>query len=196
MARLKVTLPPLIALASDAPQSGKTTAANILIREYGYEPHKFAAPLKQMIRALLASTGMSPEEIEARVEGHLKDEPIPQLRGAPCRSLMVVLGTNWGREMIYSDLWVDVACSGIRQAIDSGLRVVVDDMRFINEYQTLRAIGAVMVKVTRPDHETPEGSTTEGLLKDQRFDIELPNDGTQRGYEDTVRSVMEQYNNA
>ena len=59
-----------------------------------------------------------------------------------------------------------------------GMNVVIDDLRFPNEYEMLKDIGACLVKITRPGYTKQHDHPSDGALDDYHFDIELVNDGT------------------
>jgi hypothetical protein len=127
---------------------GKTTAANYLIETFGFHRLRFAGPLKAMLRAL----GLS----EAEVDGDLKQAPCALLGYKTPRLAMQTLGTEWGREMITADLWV----RAWRKAFDelhAGVNVVIDDMRFPNEADAVRAATSLhkIVRIERPDLSLP-----------------------------------------
>ena len=128
--------PRLIALYSTRPQMGKSTVADHLVEFYGYTRVKFATPIKHMVRTLLVYMGMNPLIAERYVDGDLKDEVVPGL-GKTGRELLISLGTDWGRNMVDNDIWATIGAARIQNLVHQGLSVVVDDMRFANEYQAL-----------------------------------------------------------
>ncbi len=115
---------------------GKSTAAAALVSG-GYIRHRFAGPLKAMLRAL----GLTREE----VDGNLKETP-SALLGCTPREAMQSLGTQWGREMIHGDLWMRAWINGLPT---EGL-IVVDDCRFPNEAEAVRRLDGTIVRVIRP----------------------------------------------
>lgn len=120
--------------------SGKSTAAEHLINRHGFTRVRFAGPLKAMMAAL----GLTPDEIE----GHLKEQPCALLGGKTPRYAMQTIGTEWGRDIINRDLWI----RAWRAAVDKlppGAPVVVDDCRFPNEADAVRAVGGVLVRIER-----------------------------------------------
>lgn len=131
----------LIALTGYA-GSGKSTLAHLLAWEHRFTIVKFAAPLKDMLRAL----GLSEREIE----GDLKEQPCALLGGHTPRRAMQTLGTEWGRELFGQDFWVGIAMHKVRAVLDCGGRVVIDDCRFPNEAAAIRAAGGVVVRIVRP----------------------------------------------
>ncbi len=101
---------------------------------------KFAGPLKSMLFAI----GLTDEEIE----GSRKESPHPLLCGKTARLAMQTLGTEWGRDMIGPDFWVNVWTETAREELHQGGRVVVDDCRFENEAGTVRRLGGTIIRLT------------------------------------------------
>lgn len=120
--------------------SGKSTAAQTLI-DAGWHRVKFADPLKAMLRAI----GLT----DRHIEGDLKEEPCDMLCGMTPRHAMQTLGTDWGRWKIGPDLWTNAARREIALAMSHGLSVVVDDVRFENEADVIRAMGGMVLRLDR-----------------------------------------------
>ncbi|MGJ5032368.1 deoxynucleotide monophosphate kinase [Bradyrhizobium sp. HKCCYLS2038] len=119
--------------------AGKSTAAAHLVKSHGFERVRFAGPLKAMMAALGCST--------TEIDGDRKELPCELLGGKTPRWAMQTLGTEWGRQLIDSDLWI----RAWRTAVDaSPVSVVVDDCRFPNEAEAIRAAGGVLVRIERP----------------------------------------------
>jgi hypothetical protein len=140
-----MNLPPLIAFTGRA-GSGKSTAAEAL-EKVGFERVKFADPLKDMLRVLYSYAGLPDVEIERRIEGDLKQEKDGFLCGQTPRHAMQTLGTEWGRNLIGTDLWVSAWADKVYSILMDGVPVVVDDCRFRNEAEALRKIGGKIVQV-------------------------------------------------
>lgn len=120
--------------------AGKSTVAGIL-RRAGYAVHPFAAPLKSMLRAL----GVPKENLYGTPEE--KEEPLPLLCGLSARKAMQFLGTEWGRQCIGPEIWVNAWEESIPM---HSVRVVADDVRFENEAELIRQLGGTIVRVDRP----------------------------------------------
>ncbi len=165
----------LIALYSSAPQSGKSEVAKVL-QGCGFTTLKFASALKMMLRELLRHAGYGESQIEAFLDGDQKDTPIPELGRRTPRYLMQTLGTEWGRALVDPDLWTKLAVLRITSTLAGGHGVVVDDMRFPNEYSTLKSLGAKMVRVIRPGVVAKTDHPSEGKLDGHWFDQEIIND--------------------
>lgn len=121
--------------------SGKSTAAAHLVRRHGYQRVRFAGPLKAMMMAL----GCTPAEID----GARKEMPCELLGGKTPRHAMQTLGTEWGRDLIASDLWIRAWQAAVAK-VPAGVPIVVDDCRFPNEGEAVRAAGGVIVRIDRP----------------------------------------------
>ncbi|WP_374834639.1 deoxynucleotide monophosphate kinase family protein [Paenochrobactrum pullorum] len=122
--------PRVIALTGLA-GSGKSTASAYL-QSKGYRLTKFASPLKDMLRAI----GYS----EAEIEGHLKEAP--RADGYTPRHAMQTLGTEWGRNCMGQNFWVNIW----KERASSGL-IVVDDCRFPNEADAVRSLGGTVIRL-------------------------------------------------
>lgn len=141
--------------------AGKSTAAKILVERHGFTLVKFAGPLKQMLRCL----GLGDHEIE----GAQKEFPHHLLNGKSPRQAMQLLGTEWGRDLIGADLWVNVAMESAWTMIDRGGKVVLDDCRFENEAEAIRTEGGIIVEVMRPGIGPINNHSSEQLPKPDRL---------------------------
>jgi hypothetical protein len=144
---------------------GKSTVANLLVETYGFQRLRLADPLKEMLKTL----GLT----EAQVDGDQKEASLAFLCGKTPRHAMQTLGTEWGRNLIGGDLWVN-ACQQRIMRLATGRKrrmIVVDDVRFPNEVRMIREMGGLIWSVRRPDAEPKEPSRIElklydwGLLK-------------------------------
>jgi len=157
------SVPRIIAL-SGAVGAGKSTAAAHLAERHGFARIRFAGPLKAMVRAFLASAGTPPDAIERLIEGDLKEAPCAVLAGNSPRYAMQSLGTEWGRHLLHPDLWVSAWSAGAAAALAAGAPgVVVEDCRFPNEAEAVRALGGRIVRIVRPGLVIPlSGHASEG----------------------------------
>lgn len=152
----------LIGLAGRA-GSGKSHAALALVRQAGFVRLRFAEPLKAALREL----GLT----EAELDGADKETPSPRLCGRTPRFAMQTLGTEWGRETIGRSLWVDAWARRVDAELAAGASVVVDDVRFADEVESIRARGGRVFWVDRgpaapPDHvsETLGADACDGVI--------------------------------
>lgn len=148
--------------------AGKSTAAQHLESHHAFKRLRFAGPLKDMMRAL----GLS----WAEVDGHLKEVPCALLGGKTPRHAMQTLGTEWGRNLIHSNLWLSAAMTKVNTALSEGRSVCLDDCRFPNEVEAVRAAGGIIIRITRAGVGPQSNHVSEPT--DLPFDIEIFNDLT------------------
>jgi len=157
------TPPRLIALYAPVMQSGKTEIARTLQLTRGYALVKFADPFKASVVEYLVRGGATQELAEQLVEdGNLKERVIPGL-GVSVRQILQTFGSA-GRA-VHPDFWVRQAVSQIERHFQVGTPVVVDDMRFPNEYEALIDLGGYPVRVNRPGSLPYTAHPSEGLLE-------------------------------
>lgn len=169
---------------------GKNTAANTLIDE-GFLEVKFAEPLKLMLRTYLGYFGLDGDEIDEIMEGSLKEEPCQFFGGRSARHAQQTLGTEWGRELICSDLWTSAAYYRMRSLYSSQRNVpgfVVTDVRFKNEAEFIRSLNGKLVRVVRPSllNGVVDLHPSETEIMNLQVDHEFINDGTTLDLDDKV----------
>ena len=99
---------------------------------------------------LLRYRGVRDDVIERMVEGDLKETPTDHLNGRSPRHAMITLGTEWGRDLIHPDLWVDTETAHLLGFHSPRDRVLFDDVRFPNEVAAIRRLGGLIWRVERP----------------------------------------------
>lgn len=153
----------LIALTGRA-GVGKSFAAN-RFEEFGYKRMKFASPLKAMLQSL----GLN----QRQIEGDLKHEPCDLLCGKTPRWAMQTLGTEWGRNLIGQELWLNAFRRDLG-ALYPTHSVVVDDLRFPNEADLIRSLGGVIVRLYGAHSAIDQSHESEKY--DLPCDVEVFND--------------------
>lgn len=159
--------------------SGKSTLASHWMDSHNWERVKMAAPLKNMVRSLLADAGVPLSRIEDHIEGDLKEVPIEELGGISSRRLMMTLGEEW-RNMHSKMLWVNIAKSKISSLLREGKTVVVDDIRYQFEIDALAVFSPLKLVITRGEgHFEAYGEDRhpgERPMPISNFDIHIRND--------------------
>lgn len=151
---------------------GKDTAGQGL---RGFENVKFAGPLKEMTRTFMRYIGMSEETIERCVEGDMKETPLACFGGRSTRFFMQKLGTEFGREMIWEDIWTSAFQDRARQFE----KVVCSDMRFPNEVDLIKRMGGRTVRVVNPSQPMPaDAHISETAIDMLPVSMEIVNDGS------------------
>jgi energy-coupling factor transporter ATP-binding protein EcfA2 len=134
---------------------GKTTLADNIQQQLKPEDSclriSFAEPIK---KALLAMAGYSIDELE-RIDSwketfqELKNEEF-LTTGRTWRYAAQTLGTEWGREIMHSDIWSNAACISMA-AYNCA---IIDDLRFHSESDILHInFDVLTIRLARPDME-------------------------------------------
>lgn len=132
-------MPRLVAVHGPA-QAGKDTVGQYLASRYGFTLMSFAGPLKAGLAAMIPGW--------AEHLAH-KEREIIWLGKSP-RELMQTLGTEWGRDMVHSQLWLTIAELRLGEMRHAGIdRVAITDCRFANEAQWVRNMGGSVWHIRR-----------------------------------------------
>jgi hypothetical protein len=150
---------PLLIGLSGKSGSGKSTAANYLTDRHGYHQFAFADALKDIVELAF---GFSDEQLY----GALKDKVDSHWGVAP-RWCLQWLGTEIFRSR-FPDIWIRRLRRDIMNflSINGQRPIVVTDVRFRDEAEALKRLGAVLVRIERtrgaPEpgiHPLPFGTT-------------------------------------
>lgn len=157
--------------------SGKDTAARALTIVPGWTHESFAAPIRAAARALLDI-----DEVELN---RIKHEPQEVLGGKRLRDFMQLMGTEFGRDMIHPDMW--------RQALKYRIRdkkkVVITDLRFVNEAALVHSLGGIIIKIERPSLTEEDAHRSEVELHSELIDHVIVNDGSIYQLHQRVKSI-------
>ena len=141
-------------------RSGKDHAADSLADLMKLHKYAFAEPLKTMLKSVFGDhfhegdrSGICPETCKSY------------------RVMMQTLGTEWGREMMNPQVWVNLVarrwkeveagCHLVQQGRDhTGYKgyiaegMVLSDVRFDSEAEWIQLNGGVIVEIVRPEHKS------------------------------------------
>lgn len=107
------------------------------------ESFSFAGPIKQMV---MTGFNLTYDQIY----GAKKEEVIPYLGVTP-RYLMQTLGTEWGRNLIQPNIWVDTLFEYVDGVVDDVDFATITDVRFLNEIESVKKRNGILVKVQRDE---------------------------------------------
>lgn len=134
--------------------SGKDSAAKALIEQLGFVKISFAGALKSALNGLFGWKMENWDSLE------WKETPNAACYGLTPRVVAQTFGTDWGRNTINRNLWVDIA---MRNASEEhyafGKNHVFTDVRFPNEAAAIRAAGGILIYVTCVDR--PSGTNSD-----------------------------------
>ena len=149
-------------------QVGKTTSAEYLVRKYDFVKLSFAGKLKEIAKDLW------PEQFEC---------------GQKPRKLLQDLGMKM-RE-IDQDVWVKYLVRIVR-SLPKESNIVIDDLRFMNEYKALKNEGFFIVRVLRDVPPSPlDDHPSEKEVEQMPYDVLLLNIGTLDRLYEKLDKIME-----
>lgn len=158
-------LPKVIGVSGFA-GSGKDSFANIFVEKYGYTKISMADSIKDMLSVVFGwdremLQGATPE---SRLWRETPDEFWSSVLEYPFtpRKAMTTIGTNLFRVHFHKDIWVQ---SVKKKILDVGTNVIIPDLRFGNEIEMMRDIGACLFEIERGERpEWYERALKENLL--------------------------------
>ena len=162
-------------------QCGKDTAADYIISKRPvYRKISFADPMKEMLRVGLGLTS-------GQLYGSLKDI-IDNRYGCTPRHMLQTLGTEWGRELINSNVWVKAI--EIHLA-DIGGTFIIPDVRFENEAELVRKHGR-LIHIRGRDHNIEAGAdhVSESGVNCGSTDIIIHNDDLIDSFYDYIGEAL------
>lgn len=146
-------------------RSGKDTAAAQLVKG-GFEHYWFSKPMKDACKSIF---GWS----DAHLYGDLK-EVVDKRFGCSPRQALQTLGTEWGRDCIGEDLWVDIA----KIKMQSAENIVISDVRFDNEARAIAEMGGLVFEIVRGDTEQVNEHSSESGISDYLINSTITNNST------------------
>lgn len=154
-----------------AMRSGKTTAANHLVKTCGLTLLPMAAPLKAMLRAI----GLSKSD----TDGPNKAARHPLLCGHTPRYAMQTLGTEWGRNLIGTDFWLNIWIDHVnRLRMEGAAGIVCDDIRFADEAKAITDLGGTVWRMGRKEAAVSPAHVSEIDWWSITPDVEIDNNGS------------------
>ncbi len=128
----------LIGLAGPA-RVGKSTVAEILCNRFNFEERAYADPLK---RSLMELTGLGKDYF---YDQDFKHEFHPLIGMSP-RMLMQLFGTEFVRNTIRKDFWVERMRWDLKRSYGNQ---VISDVRFDDEADLIRDLGGTVIILSR-----------------------------------------------
>lgn len=168
-------------------QSGKDTVAEYLVSNYGYRRIAFADPLRQAVYNLnprITIADMVGVPLRTAVDG-LGWENV-KVDSEDARELLQRMGTEVGRQMFGEDFWVDQAMKNVSK-FD---KVVFTDVRFPNEYRSIKKREGTVWRVERLGVGAVNGHASETAMDNVRVDGIITNNSTKQDLFETIDYLM------
>jgi len=169
---------------------GKSMVADGLVRLADYDVISIATPLKVLASSFLRDAyGYGQEDVDF----HLRNKEIKISRvGVSMRHVLQTLGTNWGRQLINPNMWVNLAADEISSKLDFS-SVVVDDVRFEDEAQMIRGFGGLIIHLHRPGWSGDVAHVSEAGIAVHPGDVVVVNDGSELDLMQAVSRAIDRF---
>jgi hypothetical protein len=178
----------LIAM-SGLKNSGKDTAASVLINEYGFTKVAFADALREALLILnpqidLYGNSLRLSQLITQFGWDKIKNDVPEVR-----RLMQVFGTEVGRQLLGENVWVDLLAKKYPDLKDCSTRYVITDCRFPNEAQFVYDHLGEICWIERPGVES-DGHKSENRSMAKLATYFFTNDTTIQELEEDIRFLM------
>jgi hypothetical protein len=169
-------------------RNGKDSIADILVSDFNFEHLSFAWPIKEACKAIFGWTN-------EHVNGSLKDVEDKEWGITP-RLALQLLGTDFGQFTLCEksisfasttgrSLWVKRALDGI-----DNKNVVISDVRFLHEAESIKKAGGYIFRVIRPGYESLSTHASETEMVEIKEDFCIMNDRSLNDLQHAVYSAM------
>lgn len=174
--------------------SGKSTVGDIFQRE-GFVLDSFAKSVKDICCILFGYDrnmieGSTPEDRKWRETIDNKYTNLISRDFTP-RDAMVLVGTEFGRNMIHPNIWIET----LFNRYDNNKDLLITDLRFPNEYKQIKEKGGIVIRINRPNltkltNLNSSNHISECALDNHIFDYVINNDSTLNDLENIVLNII------
>jgi hypothetical protein len=173
--------------------SGKDTAASVLIEEFGYTKIAFADALREMALKIDpyivfdaefgGTLSLRLSQLVTQFGWDKIKREIPEVR-----RLLQVMGTEAVRELFGENTWINVLWSRYPDLFDPRTRYVLTDCRFKNEADFVKMSRGTIYWIDRPGNESDGHASESTVVRDMAHAI-VTNDGSVEDLKNFVRSA-------
>lgn len=162
-------------------QSGKDTIANILIEKYGYTRVAFADKIREYLYESNPMVGAVAGE-HVYLKDKVDREGWDEAKKSPdVRRILQTSGVA-ARKVFGDNHWI----IEVLKNLDLSKNYVITDVRFINEAELIKALGAQLWRIKRQGVDAVNGHISEHELDDYKVDQIFTNNGTLEDIENLV----------
>ena len=125
--------------------SGKTAIAHLLEEKLNGLLFSYADPLREILQIMIGNSYSL-----NRLAPHEKNTKILPVINTTYRKFMTSFGTDYAREVLGDNVWLNHMSSRLELAEKQGAKfVIIDDIRFLNELELIAAKNALSVFINR-----------------------------------------------
>jgi hypothetical protein len=159
--------------------SGKDSAADWLIETRDFEKRSLAIPIKNCMKSIFHFTDFQLNDVD------MKEQLDPAWGFSP-REAMQKFGTELMRNELakylpieQGEIWRKSFKIWFQRKLreNPDIRIVVPDLRFPDEYEFLKDLGFLVVKIRRNGLENNSTHSSEAFISKMPCDIEIINEG-------------------
>ena len=171
----------MIIVLSGYARSGKDEIAKVLVEEHGYIRVAFADKIREFLYEL------NPQVGSTRLAPLVSEYGWDVAKSSPeVRYLLQTLGVS-ARKLFGDKFWVHQALGSMALAHP---KIVITDVRFTNEADTIKTNGGQIWRVTRPGIEAVNSHISEHDLDKYVFDLVIDNDLTLESLKEKVMKAV------
>lgn len=161
-------------------QTGKTTSAAYLVEHHGYQEHSFADSLK---KACIELFDLQPDQVYGSEEQ--KTTPDPRWFGCTPRRMLQYVGTDLLRNQLDTimpglgtSVFTHHFCLRYQRELTAcpDARVVVSDVRFLDEARAIKKLGGKLIRLYRHDETATDTHISEQEMDLIESDVEILNE--------------------
>lgn len=163
-----------------AARTGKDTTADFILAKIGGYKYSLAQPIREMLRPL----GIHMEQPYWKQN---KEKTIPAFNASP-RRIMQTLGTEWGRQTIDPNIWLNLMIARLHGRPG----MIIPDVRFDNEAKAIRDRGGIIIHLTRDSAPKVEAHASENGVKAIEGDYHINNNGDLESLQQSVNTLLDE----
>jgi len=185
-------------------KAGKTTLSDMLVSEYGFVLLSFADALREIVKnysgvdkSWKKNSAWNMHSDKKYIYGMNRlfsdigdyydvkmlffDSVSKATTKHECyRITLELIGTEVFRNLVSKNIWVAILAFNTVKCLSKGKNIVIDDMRFDEEYSILNKLHSVFIKIESPFMESDNGHESQMYIDSFSYNYFINNDGTEK----------------